>query len=471
MIQTFSTPFSGLSGLSPPSATGSEARHPGPRPVGLHLATALAILQTSFAALPLVKHGSPIWSASLRDSAASLAADLADRPLERLIPALLKEASRRYQLMLQGITQYRNHSYDRGLTPMPSVWTAGTTVLRDYGGDGLPVLFIPSLVNRAHVLDLSQRRSFLRWLAGQGLHPYLVEWNAPGPEERMFDLGDYVLKRLSPILDFLTGLHGTKLPVVGYCMGGDLAVAATLHRSDVVSALGALAVPWDFHAEGGEGRGRLLWASRDIITALIDGWGELPLDVLQSFFLGLDPSLSLKKFAAFAAMDQSSDAAQDFVALEDWLNDGTPLAAKVGRECLVDWYGANSIGRGNWVCGGRVINPAELACPLWLAVPSGDRIVPPESALALYRAAGQGIVYRPPLGHIGMMVGGKAERELWQPLSTWLKDTLPLAERLAASHMPTKSLNAKGGRRYGAGVRKTARKRKGGSTSSRRTTS
>ncbi len=404
---------------SPPST------RPGPRPLGLHLNSALTILQGSLAALPSSRLGLIAWSASVRDQARSLAAELARSPDDAVARALVAEVGHRFRAMLDGIRLYRSHPYVRDLAPMPAVWSAGGVRLVDYGGDGPPVLFVPSLVNRGYVLDLSAQRSLLRWLGTQGFHPYLVGWGSPTAAERPLDLGGYVLQRLVPALDHLTARHGGAVPVVGYCMGGDLALALALARSDAVSALALLATPWDFHAEGGAGRGRLLVAGRDGIEASLKLAGEMPVDALQAFFLGLDPSLSLKKFAAFAAMDQASQGAADFVALEDWLNDGVPLVPAVARDCLIGWYGENATARLGWQVDGEVVDPARLACPLLLAVPANDRIVPPGSARAAgTRAASGGVAVTeiaPPLGHIGMVVGSRAAAQLWQPLADWLR--------------------------------------------------
>src|SRR3546814_5935604 len=38
-----------------------------------------------------------------------------------------------------------------------------------------PVLVVPSLINRAYVLDLTAERSLLRWLAAHGLRPLLLD--------------------------------------------------------------------------------------------------------------------------------------------------------------------------------------------------------------------------------------------------------------------------------------------------------
>ena len=69
----------------------------------------------------------------------------------------------------------------------PELWREGTTRVLDYGDPargGVPLLVVPSLINRAYILDLSARSSLLRWLADQGFRPFLVDWGRPGIDER-----------------------------------------------------------------------------------------------------------------------------------------------------------------------------------------------------------------------------------------------------------------------------------------------
>ena len=319
--------------------------------------------------------------------------------------------------LLAGIAAYRRHPYQRDLPDPPVLWSDGGCRLLDYGnGDGLAVLFVPSLVNRAYVLDLRPEASAMRFLARNGVRPLLLDWGWPGPVERTFTLTDYVLGRLAAAVASVAG------PVVlaGYCMGGLLALASAQLRPEPVRGLALLATPWDFHAPSPAPAHRLA-AALPWLDPVLTATGTLPVDTLQAMFALLDPPLVPAKYRAFAGLPPGSDRARQFVALEDWLNDGVPLAAPVARECIGGWYGANSTVAGGWMIGGTTVDPARVRVPAFVAIPERDRIVPAESARALAAALPDATVHAPGAGHVGMVAGRRAEGELWLPLLGWLE--------------------------------------------------
>jgi polyhydroxyalkanoate synthase len=327
------------------------------------------------------------------------------------------------QDLAAGIKAYRGHPYHRGVAEPATLWRDGTTRLLDYRPDGgQPVLFVPSLINRAYILDLSAECSLLRWLAAEtDLRPLLVDWDAPGEVEREFTLTDYIAGRLDAAFDaaLAESPAGAPIAVAGYCMGGLLALALAIRRQDQVSRLALLATPWDFHSERvaqAEAVGRAIAAA----APLLETYGELPVDVIQSMFTGLDPFLVLRKFISFAHLDPASEKAAQFVALEDWLNDGVPLAAPVARECLAGWYGENTPHRLNWRVDREIVDPAAFTKPALVLAPAHDRIVPPGSAKALGAALPGATVKTLPFGHIGMVAGARAKSAVWSPLADWL---------------------------------------------------
>ncbi len=202
-------------------------------------------------------------------------------------------------------------------------------------------------------------------------------------------------------------------------MGGLLALALAQRRPDRVAALALMGTPWDFHAGQG-GKIRLLGAMAPQLALMMEHFGVLPVDVLQAMFTSLDPYLTPRKFQRFAARDGRSQKARHFVALEDWLNDGVPLAGPVARECLIGWYVENSPARGAWRIAGRPVIPADVQAPSLVMIPGRDHIVPPASAApladALPRAERRGLA----AGHIGMVASGRAATILYRPLARWL---------------------------------------------------
>ncbi len=405
----------------PASLEARRGLRPGPRPLALHLLMAQGLWASSQSACLLWNNASLPWRPQLAQAADALKAKFDARAAPDAILSAIEQAARtRASDYLRGIRLYRDHPYRRELADPPTVWRAGTTRLLHYrprGPERAVVLAIPSLVNRAYILDLAPRSSLMRWLAGQGVRGFMVDWDAPGEDELDFDLTDYVVERLEPVIEVIRTRSGRRPILLGYCMGGLLAAALAQRRGREVAGLSLLATPWDFHA--GHDPHFLAHMSRMAGPYLSRGQ-PLPVDLLQCMFLGLDPWLALRKFSRFAKLDPGGAAARAFVALEDWLNDGVPLAPRVADDAVNGWYGHNTPAAGCWEIAGEAVDPSRITLPTLAMIPGSDRIVPPESGMALARAIDGTEVQCPPLGHIGMVVSGRAKGQVWEPLADWI---------------------------------------------------
>jgi len=382
---------------------------PGPRPLALHLTMLTMISTSSVEGSRHLRSGSEFWRPELRDRAAALADEVERLGTERLRPALERVAKADLAETLTGLTRYRRHPRRREIPNLPILWSEGGSRLIDYGdgtGRGAPALFVPSLINRAHVFDLSPERSLLRDLARRGVRPLLLDWGDLGADEIGLDLTGYIAGRLTRAAEAAAEIAGRPTRLVGYCMGGTMAVAAAGLRPDLYETLTLLAAPWDFHAVT-PWVGAFVAAVATAFGPLFERLGKVPVDALQTLFALPDPRVARNKFRRFAALDPDSPAAAAFVDLEDWLNDGVSLSVPVAMETMVGWYGRNDTGRGVWRVGEKTIDPTAIRMPTLVVSPKRDRIVPPPSALALARAIPGAEVLTPDAGHIGMTAGAR----------------------------------------------------------------
>lgn len=404
----------------------AEHRVGEPSPLIFHLGAALSAYTFALLAAPRADSPEFLWGAGLADEAGGLG------ELDQI--AVARDIARRLTATVAGIEAWQRHPYRRTLGDPPAIWAAGCSRLLDYGATpeasdpaGPPVLVVPSLINRAYVLDLLPGHSMLRWLAGQGLRPLLLDWGTPGREEMAFDLAGYGRERLLPALAAARRLAGAAVPVMGYCMGGTLAVGLAARRPDDVSALVTIGAPWDFASTRGMAGGcRAAIRAEGAAHAdrLIDGlgaaFGLVPVGFLQTVFALVNPMQAALKFQKLARLDPDGAAARHFVALEDWLADGVPMPAGAAKDLLVGWQIRNRTARREWRFLGAEVDPDRVSAPALVFCGERDTIAPPALAAPLGAALRRGRAIRPPTGHVGMVVGSAARARVWRPVAEFL---------------------------------------------------
>jgi polyhydroxyalkanoate synthase len=304
---------------------------------------------------------------------------------------------------LEGLSRYEEAPRLRLRPERTQVARVRGASLRDCGGEGAPVVLVPSLINPPDVLDLDEQVSLAGAIAGMGRRALLLDWGKAQQRSEL-DLGGHVEALLLPLVRDL----GEPVALVGYCLGGTMAVsAASLIEAE---RLVTLAAPWRFSAYPQDARQALLrlW---DGAKAGAQTLGALPMEVLQGAFWSLDPERTVAKFAHFAELPADSGKARRFVALEDWANEGEPLPYPAARELIEDLFGDDLPGNGGWKVGGAVAS-AKPSCPALHITASEDRIAPASTAP-------RGETVKVDSGDVGMVVGS-ARAQLHAALAKFL---------------------------------------------------
>ena len=297
-------------------------------------------------------------------------------------PALARDA-------LAGLKAYEGAERPAAPAPRPEVARIGGARLRDHGGAGPPAVLIPSLINPPHILDLDPQVSLADAIAGMGRRALLLDWGAAG-ERSGLNVAGHIETILLPLLREL----GEPPALIGYCLGGTMALAAA--NVTPCERVATLAAPWHFGLYPEPSRAALAatWAQARASAQVL---GALPMEVLQASFWSLDPERTVAKFAKFGRLDPASPEARRFIQLEDWANEGEPLPFPAAQELIEDLFARDLPGTGQWHVAGTAVS-YQLDLPLLHLTAAEDRIAPAATAP---RGPAQSFA----AGHVGMVVG------------------------------------------------------------------
>jgi poly[(R)-3-hydroxyalkanoate] polymerase subunit PhaC len=337
---------------------------------------------------------SPAENGRLLPEHSALQHERAPRPLP-LFLELVREVSERDPKLaadaLSGLRAYEHAPRRERPSPRCEAARVRGACLRDHGGEGPPALLVPSLINPPRILDLDSEVSLTAAIAAMGRRTLLLDWGK-ADERSGLSVAGHVEELLQPLLRSMN----EPVALIGYCLGGTMAIAAA--NLVPVERVVTLAAPWNL-ARYPESSNRALQDMWRHSQRAAEAFGALPMEVLQAAFWSLDPERTVRKFAEFGRLDPASANARRFIELEEWANDGEPLPYPAAKELVEELFGRDLPGSGSWMVGGRPSSD-RLASPALHLTAERDLIAPPQTAAF-------GKVIAIPSGHVGMIVGSK----------------------------------------------------------------
>ncbi len=159
------------------------------------------------------------------------------------------------------------------------------------------------------------------------------------------------------------------------------------------------------------------------VDALVDAWGNIPSDQLNTAFVSLSPfRLLSQRYVELARLADNPAGIEDFLRMEQWMYDSPDQAGEAFREFITAFYQDNRLSTGQLDIGGRHVNPSRLTMPILNVYAESDHLVTPDSARAL-GACGNSSDYREiafPGGHLGVFISGRAAKTLHPQIAEWL---------------------------------------------------
>lgn len=288
---------------------------------------------------------------------------------------------------------------------------------------GVPILLIPSLINRWYVLDLREGSSLVQAMVAAGFDTWCLDWGAAEDEDRYLTWKD-VLDRLHRAVRRVCRETGhPRIGLLGYCMGATLTTIFSALHPERAAAVVNLAGPIDFSEAGL--LGKLTDAGHFDVDAIADAGNVHPLQ-MQSGFVAMRPSSQFTKWLALLDRGSDPEFVKAFDALETWANDNIAFPAEAYRTYIDELYQRNLLIQGKMYVGGKHVDLGSIDCPVLVVVTERDTICPPPAATALIDAVGSDDteVVRVPGGHVGGVVGSRAPKVTYPAITRWFGQKL-----------------------------------------------
>jgi polyhydroxyalkanoate synthase len=327
-------------------------------------------------------------------------------------------------------------------TPYEVLYEGGKLRLRYYHPVGkslsTPLLLVYALIKRPFILDLQPGISVIDNLTRQGVPIYLTDWIPPTGADTWRGFDAYVNGDLVNAVQAVQE-HASvdRVSMLGYCFGGLLSILYAALHPQTVKNLITLSIPLD-------------WSKQEIaffnLTKNLDpslvtkAFGNCPAWMVKSMFSSLSPiHHTFDKYVGLYRNKERAGYAEMFERFERWMNSDVPLAAQIFHELHRDIIQQNLLVQGGMQVGGQRVDMQQVQCPVLNIAGEHDDVVHPDASLLLTDlvSSRDTSMLLFPAGHIGVVVGGGAQKKLWPQVGTWLKNHDRLTSRSRRKPMVT----------------------------------
>lgn len=242
-----------------------------------------------------------------------------------------------------------------------------------------PLLIIPPWINKFYILDLNEKKSFVRWLVEQGHSVFLISWINPNErhkdttwEDYMFEGGLEALKQIEKI----TGER--QVNAIGYCIGGTMlsTLLAWMHKKkegERIKSATFLTTMIDF-SKSGDMQVFIDEEQIELVEDQMNEQGFLNADYLKTTFSMMRANDLIWSFVINNYLMGKEPFAFDLLY---WNDDSTNLSAKTHSFYLRNMYLRNRLIEKNTLeLGGETINIRDIKTPSYFLSTETDHIAP-----------------------------------------------------------------------------------------------
>ena len=317
-------------------------------------------------------------------------------------------------------------------TPKEVIWTLNKAKLYRYipvvpaeKRHKIPLFLVFALMNKPYILDLRPGNSFIEYMVKQGYDVYLLDWGAPGLEDKELKFDDYVLDYLPRAIRKVKAVSGCdEFTMLGWCIGAILAtIYAALRPDDGLKNLLLLTAPLDFTDK--KAGGFVRWVNDHAFDPdkIVAAFGNVPGEMIDYGAKALKPVENY--IGSYLTLWDNLDnprIVESWHAMNTWVTDLIPMAGATYLQLIKELYQENRLIQGTMIIRGERVDLSRIRANLLNVIALSDHISPTcqsESIMTKVSSQDQ-FLLKVKGGHIGMMAGSGALKYTWPHIDSWL---------------------------------------------------
>lgn len=247
-----------------------------------------------------------------------------------------------------------------------------------------PLLIIPPWINKYYILDLNEKKSFVRWAVAQGLTVFVISWVNPDASLRDKTFEDYMREGVFAALDAVGQATGEKqVNAIGYCVGGTLLASSLAYMAAKgdkrISSATFFTTQVDFE-EAGDLKVFVDEEQVSEIEEMMSEKGYLPGSVMSNAFNMLRSNDLIWSYVINKYLKGKEPMPFDLLC---WNADSTNLTEANHSFYLRQCYLYNNLSQKRMKLGDEVLDLKNITLPVYNLATREDHIAPLASVFKL----------------------------------------------------------------------------------------
>ena len=280
-----------------------------------------------------------------------------------------------------------------------------------------PIVFIQPWINKYYIFDLTEDKSFVKFLVDQGFTVFIVSWKNPCSEMRDVGFEDYMFQGALKAVEVARAITGSEqVHAAGYCIGGTVLAALMAWLNGAPAGAGQCPIR-DFtlyaslvdYSDPGELGVFISEEFIETVEQLVEKPGYLDKDYLSAAFRLLRSNDLIWRYYVHNYLHGETPPKSEFLY---WNSDSTRLPAAMALFCLKELYLKNNLVQADaLVFADRPIDLGRISQPLYVVGAEQDHICPWEQTFRINTLTGGPVRYTlANEGHITGIVNPPSQR-------------------------------------------------------------